>query len=90
MKRWIERIFNTADEELDCDQVRQVVATYVDASVNSAPFDPFFDALRHHLDQCGDCNDIFESLYQAAKLEASGKLPSAADLLSGLAYEYKG
>ena len=81
-RRWIARVYSTADYEIDCDQVRELVAAYVEAEINDETLDPEYAEVRHHLEQCNDCSDLYESLYRVASLEASGELPATSELLS--------
>ncbi len=78
--RWIDRIYKTADAEADCDQVRGLVAAYVDSKITDSVRDPVYAPLLLHLDQCMDCNELYESLYRIAELEAWGDMPSAGVL----------
>ncbi len=89
-ERMINRIYKTADEELVCDQVRELVPAYVDSLVAEVIPVSQFSEIRLHLDQCSDCADLAESLYQVAKLDADNTLPAADILLDGLAQKTQG
>lgn len=84
-KKLIERIYETADEEIDCDQARDLLAAYVDAQLADKTVDSRFDELRLHLDQCPDCSELYESLLQVSQMYISGELPLAGELLAALA-----
>lgn len=85
MKQWLERVYNTADDEIDCDQAGELMAAYVDAIIEGSINDDLFDALRLHLSQCPDCSDLYENLYLVSYLEDKGELLTAADLSTDLA-----
>ena len=89
LKKLIERIYETADEEIDCDQARDLIAAYVDAQVADTTIDSLFDELRLHLDQCPDCTELYESLLQVSQLQTSDELPPVAELLATLAPDNK-
>ena len=89
LKKLIERIYETADVEIDCDQARELLAAYVDAQVGDTTIDSRFDELRLQLDQCPDCTEIYESLLQVSQLQTSGELPPAGELLARLAPDNK-
>lgn len=84
LKKLIERIYKTAEEEIDCDQTRDLLAAYVDAQIAKEPLDSRFEKLRLHLDQCPDCEELFESLLHVSQIQASGELPLTDDLLASL------
>jgi hypothetical protein len=84
LKKLIQRIYKTAEEEIDCDQTRDLLAAYVDAQVADTIIDSRFDELRLHLDQCPDCTELYESLLQVSQMQSSGELPPAGELLAGL------
>lgn len=85
--QWIDRLYKTRDTEADCDQVRDMIATYVDGKVVGSVQDRPYVPLLRHLDQCLDCNELYESLYLVAELEAWGDMPSAEVLLEDIAYK---
>lgn len=69
---WIRQIYATRDDELDCDQVFELMAPYVDAVVRGE--DKWAGAseraeVEHHLSQCPQCTDLFLGLRDAARLE---------------------
>jgi hypothetical protein len=87
IKNLIQRIYATAEKEIDCDQTGELLAAYVDAQVTNTAGDSRFDDLRLHLNQCPDCSELFESLLQVSQLQHSGELPPTGELLNGLAFD---
>jgi hypothetical protein len=83
--QWMDRLYKTTDREVDCDQTRQLLASYVDGKVAGSVPDPEYLPLLRHLDQCPDCSELYEGLYRVVELEAWGELPSAAILLEEIA-----
>ena len=87
LKKLIQRIYATTEQEIDCAQTRDLLAAYVDAQVSDAGINSRYEDLRLHLNQCPDCSELYESLLQVSQLQRSSKLPSAGDLLAGLGPE---
>lgn len=85
----INRIYKTADEEIDCVQAGELIAAYVDALVDQAPLESRYGDIRLHLDQCSDCEDLYESLLRIAELESADNSPTAAQLMAALTSEAK-
>lgn len=85
LKKLIQRIYATAEKEIDCDQTRELLAAYVDAQVTDKRIESRFDDLRLHLDQCPDCSELYDSLLEVSQLQRSGKLPPAGELFTRLA-----
>jgi predicted anti-sigma-YlaC factor YlaD len=77
---WIRQIYATRDEELDCDQVFELIAGYVDKVVAGEATTGFSD-VEHHLQQCPYCYDIFVGMRDAAVLEEE-QVPELAPLES--------
>ena len=88
-ERLINRIYKTADGELDCGQVRELVAAYVDALVDRTPTESHFRDIRLHLDQCSDCEDLYAGLLRVAELESRDESPTSAELMAALTPEAK-
>jgi len=67
---WIRRIYATQDEELDCDQVFEILARYVDVEIGGGRPRTCFPGVEHHLRQCPHCYDLYLGLRDAAVLES--------------------
>ena len=55
----------TAPEEIDCTQLLDHVAAYLEASSAGADLPPELDAVRQHLEVCPGCRDEFDALVRA-------------------------
>jgi hypothetical protein len=77
---WIRRIYATRDDELDCDQVADLLATYVDALVAGAEMDGYFRALEQHLAQCPLCLEIAAAMREVVLQESQEPVPVAASM----------
>jgi predicted anti-sigma-YlaC factor YlaD len=72
---WIRRIYATRDDELDCDQVFEVLPTYVDIVTSDQALPPGFARVKHHLQQCPSCHDLYLGMRDAVRLESQQTLP---------------
>jgi predicted anti-sigma-YlaC factor YlaD len=84
---WVERIYATRDNELDCTQTQTHLAAYVEAQVEGYPIANRLAGLQAHLYQCPDCREVYEALYDLLEAEAMGELdaewlPETAELTS--------
>jgi hypothetical protein len=82
--QWIKQIFRTDEAEIGCDGLQQALPAFVDAEVErklGGAEPAAFAAIRTHLYQCPDCNDIYENLRQIAILSDSGRLPEVEEAL---------
>lgn len=75
---WIDRIYATKEEELDCQQTQSLLPAYVEAEFNGDHFDAA-SAVEIHLYQCPDCKETYQGLYHLVRLEAKGELQSVAE-----------
>lgn len=77
----MQRILATEDDELDCEQVAELMARYVDmhAAGESAP--RMLAKVDQHLTQCTACAEVYETLLELALLEAQDAMPDADTLL---------
>lgn len=61
--KWIEQVYATQENELNCEQTQNGLPAYVDAINQKMTIDPVVEhKISKHLNQCPDCNDIFEGL----------------------------
>jgi hypothetical protein len=68
-RRWLRQVFATHDVELDCNELLGSLPPYVDLEVSGQQSDERFSDVRHHLDQCADCFDLYLTLRDAVRLE---------------------
>lgn len=87
LEELIYRILTTEDEEIDCGQVSQLIARYVDMEVSGADAPGLLPEVYQHLRQCGACAELHETLYELARLEQQDALPEADELLNEIATE---
>lgn len=83
-RTWINQIYRTEDQEIDCDQLQAILPEFVDAEVDAVSPELALSEIQQHLNQCPDCSDVMEGLYQAVSMHESGALPTLADLLAEL------
>lgn len=84
-RQWIGRIYATKSTEIDCDETQTRLPAYVDNELQGRELDTAVDI---HLNQCPDCQEIYEGLYYVALLEQQGDIPDAttvADELTAVA-----
>ncbi len=72
-RKLIRRIYNTQDEELDCDALLECLPQYVDLEVAGEDVD--FPEVNQHLAQCDACQDMYLTLREAASLESQEAVP---------------
>ena len=61
----LDLVAKTADEEIDCDQLLERAAAYLDLCAAGPPPIEGFDDLRQHLRVCPECLEEFEVLVDA-------------------------
>ncbi len=69
-RKWIRRIYSTRDEELDCDGLFELISGYVDLQICGQDADARFPNVKHHLNQCSECYDMYLTLRDVARMEA--------------------
>jgi len=78
---WLERIYNTAETEMDCEQLQAVLPAYVDFEIAGHEPGTHFRQAKAHLVQCPDCAEEYEGLRKVAELESQGRLPEVEESL---------
>lgn len=68
--KWVRMVYATRDEELDCEQLFEALPQYVDVKVAGEDADLCFPQVRHHLNQCSECYDLYLTLRDVALLES--------------------
>ncbi len=79
-RKWIRRIYATRDEELDCEGLFNVIPVYVDMEVAAKDPEARFPEVKHHLNQCADCYDLYLTLRDVAQMEAHQVASKPAEL----------
>jgi predicted anti-sigma-YlaC factor YlaD len=72
---WIRRIYATKDDELDCDQLLELLPSYVDVEIAGEAPPPHLCEVERHLRQCPYCYDIYLGLRDAARAESECAVP---------------
>jgi predicted anti-sigma-YlaC factor YlaD len=67
---WIRRIYATHDDELDCDQLLELLPSYVDVEIAGEVTPSHLCEVERHLRQCPYCYDIYLGLRDAARVES--------------------
>ena len=78
---WLERIYATAETELDCKEFQALLPAAVDLEIAGQAADPYLAQVKAHLAQCPDCAEEYAGLRKVAELEARSRLPKAEDSL---------
>jgi hypothetical protein len=84
LEQLIYRILATENEEIDCDQVFELIARYVDLEVAGEEATQLLPLVYKHLVQCDRCSDLHNTLYDLAMLEEQDALPDVDDLLDDI------
>ena len=74
-RKLIRRIYNTQDEELDCDALLERLPQYVDLEVAGEDVGRAVPEVNQHLAQCDACQDMYLTLRDAASLESQEAVP---------------
>lgn len=77
----IYRILTTEDEEIDCGQLSELIARYVDLEVDGANAPRLLPLVHQHLEQCNACSELHATLHELAVLEEHDALPAIDTLL---------
>ncbi|HKZ83167.1 MAG TPA: hypothetical protein VJ793_05870 [Anaerolineae bacterium] len=78
---WLERIYTTAEVEMDCEQFQALLSAYVDLEIAGQGAAPYLAQVKAHLAQCPDCAEEYAGLRKVAELEARGRLPKVEESL---------
>jgi hypothetical protein len=84
LRRLLQDVADTDDEEISCTECFDLVSEHVDAEVAGIVGDRTMPRLQQHLRQCDVCREEYEVLRDLARLEAEGRAPSADDLRRSL------
>ena len=82
--RWVKRILDTQDDEINCSTCLDQVSQYVDLELSHGNAAERMPQVKQHLDQCGVCFDEYQVLRELARLENEGRSPSNDELTDRL------
>lgn len=83
--RWIKRLQDTQEHEINCSECQDRISRYVDLELTADSAERQMPEVSHHLAQCGVCREEYLVLHDLARLEIDGRLPSAGELRARLA-----
>lgn len=83
-RRFLERVYDTHEHELDCAGLMEVVDRYVEVEARGEDASRIAPDVPHHLFICADCAELVATLTQLVELEESGELPQIDELWSEL------
>jgi len=69
-RKWVRLIYLTRDDELDCDQLFENIPQYIDLELSGEDVAQHLPAVKHHLEQCAECYDMYVTLRDVALLES--------------------
>ena len=67
--QWVQQIYATRDEELDCDEFLDAIPQYVDMEIAGDAANPHLPEVEIHLGHCHHCKDLYLTLRDVALLE---------------------
>jgi hypothetical protein len=68
--KWLIRsIFAVQDKEMLCSEFFEIIPRYVDLKLAGEDADKVFPKLSHHLQQCPECDEVYQALLKAVQLE---------------------
>lgn len=66
-RQLIRSIFAVKDQEMLCSEFFDILPRFVDRQVAGEEADKFFPGVSHHLQQCAECNEVYEALLKAVQ-----------------------
>ena len=63
-RQLIQSIFAVKDQEMLCSQFFDILPRFVDLQVAGEDVDKSFPGVTHHLQQCPECNEVYEALFK--------------------------
>lgn len=72
--QWIEKIYATEENELDCNQTQTYLPAFVEAEVNGRLRPSHAHMLQTHLAQCPDCMETYVGLRHVLEAEVKDEL----------------
>ncbi|NIR65564.1 MAG: hypothetical protein GWN61_15095 [candidate division Zixibacteria bacterium] len=58
----LQRVENTDEEEISCDDVYQLLDWYVELELEGEDVAALYPMVKKHLDRCSDCFEEYEAL----------------------------
>ena len=78
--RFLIRVRDSQDAEINCSACLGQIHAYVDLELATGDAAVRLPQVKQHLDQCGICFDEYQILRDLARLEAENSLPSKDEL----------
>ena len=66
-RQLIQSIFAVKDQEMLCSEFFDTLPRFVDLQVAGEDVDRSFPGVSHHLQQCPECNEVYEALFKAVQ-----------------------
>jgi hypothetical protein len=66
-RQLIRSIFAVKDQEMLCSEFFDILPRFVDRQVAGEEADKLFPGVSHHLQQCPECNEVYEALLKAVQ-----------------------
>jgi hypothetical protein len=66
-RQLILSIFAVKDQEMLCSKFFDILPRFVDLQVAGEDVDKSFPGVGHHLQQCPECNEVYEALLKAVQ-----------------------
>ena len=63
----VRSVERTVPHEIDCDEVLDRIAAYLEAVEDKRAYDSELDSVRQHLSVCPECSEEFEALRHAVE-----------------------
>ena len=73
-------VFDVPDERISHDDCQAEMPAFVDALVLGSPLSERLETVRHHVDTCASCGELFEELYRMTLAEQNGEIPIPAHI----------
>lgn len=87
--RWLKRIIDTQEVEIDCTTCLNQISQYVDLELATGSAVDAMPQVSQHLGQCPVCNEEYQVLRDLAHLEVNGLLPTNEELSEKLKRKHR-
>jgi hypothetical protein len=77
LRRFLQRIAETQDEEISCTDCFEALSPAVDLEMAGTAVSRALPPLWQHLQQCAVCREEYEILRDLVRLEADGRRPTS-------------
>lgn len=75
LRRLGDALWNPDDAQISHQECLAAVTEYIDAELAGEPIAKYFSAIKHHLDRCDPCAQVYAELLDSAWAEQRGALP---------------